>query len=365
MRHFAAFLSHDWGTDELDRDNHARVQRIATELEQRGHHVWLDTEEMRRDINKRMADGIDESACMLIFITKRYIDKAGGYGPNGANDNVKYEFDYALRRCGVERLIPVVMEPSCRDPRKWRGVVGGKLGGLLYTDLSADSGAGWDDGIAKLVEDIGAVIETERVEASPAAVPPKQHMPLATDAATAEAPAPAPPVMRAAAPAPAPLADHPRMPSRKVFVASADDAAEEEDLLKRGGVPTRADAEGLSADGKASKMGLVVLFKRAGVTLTAELRDAAIRFCEAQQVASMAELVEYDSADDFLSALNLAASSHPWKKLRGALENTYVQSLPWHQRLWYGAKGVLREVAAVPGAKDLVRAAGAGRGEGD
>ena len=50
------------------------------------------------DINQRMAEGIDESACVLVFVTRRYIDKAGGYGPNGADDNVKFEFDYALRR---------------------------------------------------------------------------------------------------------------------------------------------------------------------------------------------------------------------------------------------------------------------------
>ena len=46
--------------------------------------------------------------------------------------------DYALLRKGVGRMIPVVMEPRCRNTRTWVGTVGGKLGGILYIDYADD-----------------------------------------------------------------------------------------------------------------------------------------------------------------------------------------------------------------------------------
>ena len=35
-------------------------------------------------------------------------------------------------------MFPVVMEPRCKDPRSWIGIVGAKLGGKLYADFSSD-----------------------------------------------------------------------------------------------------------------------------------------------------------------------------------------------------------------------------------
>ena len=84
---FDAFLTHDWGTDEDGRDNHARVIKICHALRDRaGLSIWLDEDEMRGDVNQQMTDGIEDSACVVAFVTKRYIDKAGGKGPNGADD---------------------------------------------------------------------------------------------------------------------------------------------------------------------------------------------------------------------------------------------------------------------------------------
>ena len=94
---------------------------------------------MRGNINKQMTRGIEDSACVIAFVTKRYITKADGDGPNGDDDNCKFEFDYALRRKGVKKMIACVMEKECRNPNDWEGVVGGKLGGLLYIDLSDDA----------------------------------------------------------------------------------------------------------------------------------------------------------------------------------------------------------------------------------
>jgi hypothetical protein len=53
-------------------------------------------------------------------------------------DNCLAEFTYSLNRKGVEKMIAVVMEPSCRDTSHWQGAVGLRLGATLYVDLSAD-----------------------------------------------------------------------------------------------------------------------------------------------------------------------------------------------------------------------------------
>ena len=155
---YDAFLTHDWGIDEYGRENHKRVGLINSGLKHAGVSAWFDEEQMRGDINKQMTKGIDDSACMIVFVTKRYITKAGGEGPNGDDDNCKFEFDYALRRKGVAKMIACVMEPQCRNPKDWEGVVGGKLGGLLYIDLSDD--ATLEDKVAnELVDEVNKVTD--------------------------------------------------------------------------------------------------------------------------------------------------------------------------------------------------------------
>ena len=150
---YDCFLTHDWGEDEAGRNNHARVARVCAALKAEGLQPWFDEDQMRGDINHKMVEGIEASASMVCFITKRYLQKAWGVGPNGANDNCKFEFDYACRRKGVERMIPVVMEQGCRNSSEWTGTVGGKLGGLLYFDLSSD-GVDFDKVVKRLADEI-------------------------------------------------------------------------------------------------------------------------------------------------------------------------------------------------------------------
>eukprot|EP00290_Baffinella_frigidus_P005559 CAMPEP_0180116170 /NCGR_PEP_ID=MMETSP0986-20121125/218_1 /TAXON_ID=697907 /ORGANISM="non described non described, Strain CCMP2293" /LENGTH=292 /DNA_ID=CAMNT_0022054911 /DNA_START=199 /DNA_END=1077 /DNA_ORIENTATION=- len=147
------FLTHDWADDELGRSNHARVKHVYLRLKAMGITAWFDEEEMRGDINGKMAEGIDNAKTVGVFVTKRYIDKASGKGDAGANDNCKFEFDYALRQKGVDKIIVLVMEPRCRTTADWDGVVGGKLGGKLFIDLSQD-GPAFEDGINRLVKEI-------------------------------------------------------------------------------------------------------------------------------------------------------------------------------------------------------------------
>ena len=36
------FLSHAWGKDNLDRDNHKSVKQLCKLLEEKGYTVWFD-----------------------------------------------------------------------------------------------------------------------------------------------------------------------------------------------------------------------------------------------------------------------------------------------------------------------------------
>ena len=156
---FDCFLTHDWGTDELERDNHARVSQVCGRLKDAGFKPWFDEEFMRGDVNTTMTDALSRSRCVIVFITERYIKKASGNGERGANDNCKFEFDTALMPPhGVDKMISVVMEPRCRSPGDWpNGTVRGKLGPKLYVDL-ADDGASFDRGIERLIAELRATI---------------------------------------------------------------------------------------------------------------------------------------------------------------------------------------------------------------
>jgi hypothetical protein len=113
------FLSHDWGKDELGRDNHDRVAHVNSQLQAAGVRTWIDSEQMRGAINNRMAEGIAGSSVVLCFLTQNYIAKASGLGPRGEDDNCFFEFDNALIERGRSRILPVVMEPRCSQTAKW------------------------------------------------------------------------------------------------------------------------------------------------------------------------------------------------------------------------------------------------------
>lgn len=87
MVQFDVFVAHDWGNDELGRSNHARVARVVAELTAAGLKAWFDEEQMRGDILERMAEGIEASEVVLVFVTERYIKKASGMGEQCADDN--------------------------------------------------------------------------------------------------------------------------------------------------------------------------------------------------------------------------------------------------------------------------------------
>ena len=153
---FDAFLAHTWVADSLGRDNHERVATINRALKERGLNTWFDEDRLCGDINIQMADGIDRSRAVVIFITHAYMVKVNGDGPNGENDNAKFEFDLALLKKGVQRMVPIVMDPEVKDTKNWTGVVAGKFGTRLYIDCSEDDlSKGIDEVSDKIIKMLG------------------------------------------------------------------------------------------------------------------------------------------------------------------------------------------------------------------
>jgi hypothetical protein len=132
------FLTHDWGTDELGRSNHKRVSEINRALKERGVRAWFDEQEMKGNIQEEMQRGIDRASCILVFVTDNYIKKVAGKGSNGDKDNCRFEFNYISVTKSPRMIIPVVMEPRCRDNTAWYGPVSAQLRSKLYVDFASD-----------------------------------------------------------------------------------------------------------------------------------------------------------------------------------------------------------------------------------
>jgi hypothetical protein len=152
------FLSHNWGEDEQGRDNHARVKKVNDWLKDRFIETWFDEENFLPadpNIVRRMASGIDHAKCVVVFVTKRYIDKVHQEGRDAVVDNCQREFDYASNR-KPDKLIAVVMEDACRSQRDWAGPVGVQLGRCMYIDARADVGT---DEFEEAMEKLKTAIE--------------------------------------------------------------------------------------------------------------------------------------------------------------------------------------------------------------
>ena len=81
-----------------------------------------------------MVQGIDNANCVVVFITRRYVEKVSG---ENASDNCQLEFNYAgLQKTGTN-MIAVVMEPDMRNTKMW-GECGMVLGNNLYIDMSGN-----------------------------------------------------------------------------------------------------------------------------------------------------------------------------------------------------------------------------------
>jgi hypothetical protein len=149
------FLTHDWGDDEEGRSNHARVSRVNKALKQRGLKTWFDEERMKGNIRDKMAEGIENTKCVVAFITEKYKNKVNS---NNSADNCYFEFNYATLEKTGNNMIPVVMERRMKNTREWKGRLGAELGTHLYVDMVSDEEGTFEKKCDELVDMIKSII---------------------------------------------------------------------------------------------------------------------------------------------------------------------------------------------------------------
>lgn len=67
-------------------------------------------------------------------------------------------------------MVPVVMDPSMRNPLLWTGILGAELGGILYIDLTSDDAQVFEENCIALGNRIKAIykdFEEEQAEEDP------------------------------------------------------------------------------------------------------------------------------------------------------------------------------------------------------
>lgn len=129
------FLSHNWGKDEKGRDNHYRVSLINHKLNELGYRTWFDDHKIKGDIDDEISKGIEQTKCVIIFMTQWYHDKVNTEIPH---DKCRLEFNHAKRTKTANKMVAIVMEPSMIVARKWKGQVGMYFGGKKYINMSGD-----------------------------------------------------------------------------------------------------------------------------------------------------------------------------------------------------------------------------------
>ena len=66
---------------------------------------------------QQMFNGIDNCSVVIVFVTKNYMEKVAGRGKAGEGDNCMKEYNYADMRKTSSRMLAMVNEKSCCNPR--------------------------------------------------------------------------------------------------------------------------------------------------------------------------------------------------------------------------------------------------------
>jgi hypothetical protein len=133
----AAFISHDWGDDELGRNTHTRVLQLQANLGNRGLTVLIDP--------KPFGDRSFLKHCNIIVacITQKYLD-----------DSSKPDVDYTKYIPGPEAVIPVVMERRMSDMGSWKYNFGGSSSYVKMWDDDDLDGAGLEALVAAILKQV-------------------------------------------------------------------------------------------------------------------------------------------------------------------------------------------------------------------
>jgi hypothetical protein len=128
---FDMYLSCDWAAT----NDRSRVEELHDQLQGRRTTSWLDTKQLNTgaDIAEEMGTCVDKSNFVVVFITRKYIEKVQG---DDANDACKQEFLHADNSKAVSKMIPIVMDEEMKDTSKWTGPIGMSLTNATYIDFT-------------------------------------------------------------------------------------------------------------------------------------------------------------------------------------------------------------------------------------
>ena len=132
------FISHAWGNDGLERDNHERCKLLYHKLTEKNYSAWIDDNEMYGNIDYAIMKGINNAKAIIVCLTETYCNKINNaviY--NLPNDNCYKEWNYSLFKQKI--IIPIIMEPKMKEIYlKHEGVVQMYFNSTLYIDGSED-----------------------------------------------------------------------------------------------------------------------------------------------------------------------------------------------------------------------------------
>ena len=156
------YLSFCWGRDSLQRENHERVGRINELLALNGLNTWFEDERKFNTFADKLERGLAYSACVIVFVTARYMDKIAGKGVRKDQDDNKLEFEFAIEHKTPDNMIIVLMEDSIKDISQWTGEIS-KFWNHPMIDYSM-SLVDIEDDFDKLVSAVNAMKEKKKKE---------------------------------------------------------------------------------------------------------------------------------------------------------------------------------------------------------
>ncbi len=130
------FISHAWGQDEFNRDNHKRCIKLSNLLQKNGYTTWIDNNEMFGNIDSAIMKGINNCSIVLICLTEKYCNKINNAVNNQSpNDNCYKEWNYSLFK--KKSIIPIIMENKMKEIFTTQdGVIQMYLSSTLFIDMS-------------------------------------------------------------------------------------------------------------------------------------------------------------------------------------------------------------------------------------
>ena len=120
-----------------ERNNQLKIQAVNQALQGMGLKTWYYEDHKYDDDRhprKRMEEAIDNSQCVVIFITRTYSQKVGSDSPNICQQ----VFNYAADRKTSTRMVTVVLEEAMLNPKLWHGEISIVLGNKQIVDMTGD-----------------------------------------------------------------------------------------------------------------------------------------------------------------------------------------------------------------------------------